>query len=53
VTGAEAATPVRPPAQAASDDEDASDLIEGGGGGDDQAPSPTVNLEMMPPAGRA
>jgi hypothetical protein len=51
-SGAGAATPALPPAQAVSDDEEASDLITGGGG-DDQALSPTVDLETLPPGGRA
>ncbi len=51
-SGAGAATPARPPAPAASADEDASGLIAGGAC-DDQATSPTVNLEILPPAGRA
>jgi hypothetical protein len=45
-------TPACPPAPAASDDEGASDLITGGDD-DDLRTSPTVDLETLPPEGRA
>jgi hypothetical protein len=53
-SSAGAATPARPPASesSVSDDEGASDLITGGDC-DDQPTSPTVDLEPLPPQGRA